>query len=57
MSRTRRLAVLLAGIVAATGIAVLPAADAAEPTVDVPARNNIGCIWVDALHWSLCLWD
>lgn len=55
MNRRRRLAVLLAGLIAAGGLTVLPDANAAELTnTSVPVRQW-GCIWLDALDISVCL--
>jgi hypothetical protein len=54
----RRLALQLVGLVATSGIAVLPAAHATESTpatrVTVPARTW-GCAWLDVVHVAYCI--
>lgn len=54
----RRLAVVLVGLIATSGVAALPAARAAEPApatrVTVPARTW-GCAWLDVLQVAYCI--
>lgn len=54
MTRRRRLAVLVAGLIAASGVVALPLAEATEPSVKVPARQW-GCVWVDLVGTAVCV--